>query len=130
MSIVGEVAELSMATVTGEVSAGKIECSLGTGFADQKGENDITFSNGAVIIPAGYYANAIVKEIPTGSAMTPETSVLVTPVVTINPDTLEITAAIDKFVYIMPIVEAGYISSGVSGKVTITGATTIPLEIE
>lgn len=90
---------------------------------------DLTASGDTVTVPAGYYASNASKAVAGGSATTPTTSISVTPSITISSGGL-ITASASGSQSITPTVSAGYVSSGTSGTVSVTGSNTKQMTVQ
>lgn len=99
-------------TVNGTKTEGTITSKL---------NSDLTTSGNTVIIPAGYYASQETKSVASGSATTPATTIKSNPTITVNSTTGVITATINKVQNITPTINAGWISSGTSGSITVNG---------
>ena len=95
-----------------------------TGTITTKSASDMTASGATVTAPAGYYATSVSKSISNGSAATPATTISVTPAITVDTTTGIITAAVTGSQSITPTVTAGYVASGTSGTVTVSGSDT------
>lgn len=122
-------------SVTPTVSAGYV--SSGTaGTISVSGENtiqltvksssDMTASGATVTAPAGYYTEAASKSVASGSVSVPDTSISVTPSISVNSDGL-ITSSASKTQSVSPTITAGYVSSGTSGTMTVSGSNTSQL---
>lgn len=85
--------------------------------------SSLTASGATVTAPAGYYPSDATKAISSGSARTPATTITANPTISIDSDGL-ITASVSGSKNITPTVTAGYVSSGTSGTVTVTGSAT------
>lgn len=84
-------------------------------------------TNGAMVtIPSGYYSENVEKEVASGSATTPATTITVTPAITVNASGL-ITATANGSSNITPTVNAGYVTAGTAGRVSISGSNTSQL---
>ena len=57
--------------------------------------SDLTANGATVTAPAGHYANPVSKQVVSGSASTPATTIQATPEITIDSTTGEITASVD-----------------------------------
>jgi hypothetical protein len=95
-----------------------------TGTIATKAASDMTASGATVTAPAGYYATAASKSVASGSAETPATTISVTPTITVNSSTGLITASVSGGQSVTPTVSAGYVSSGTSGTVSVSGSDT------
>ena len=72
------------------------------------------------------YANVSVAA---GSATTPTTTITTTPALSLNSSTGVITATVSAARDITPTVEAGFVSSGTGGTVTVSGTNTLALTV-
>ncbi len=99
-----------------------------------KGSNIATVANGssATLNTSGKYMEAsvfITDTTAAGSAITPATTITVTPGLSINNSGL-ITATASGTSNITPSVTAGYVSQGTSGVVTVSGSNTLQLSTQ
>ena len=88
-----------------------------------KTSSDLTVNGSTVTAPSGYYASNASASVASGSATTPDTTILANPVISVGSDGL-ITAAVNVGKTITPTVVEGYVSSGTSGTVTASGSNT------
>lgn len=93
---------------------------VGSGIA-RKDSDDLTASGASVIAPAGYYEEAAMKSVASGSATTPGTSITANPTISVGNDG-SITATVSATQSITPTVSAGYVSSGTAGNITVSGS--------
>lgn len=89
----------------------------------RRDDTDLTVSGATVTVPAGYYADEETKSVATGSATTPATTITANPSISVSSSGL-ITASVSASTNITPTVNAGYISSGTSGSVAVSGSKT------
>jgi len=94
-----------------------------TGSIVTKTGSDLTASGATVTVPAGYYASNATKSVSSGSATTPATTITVTPSISVSSGGL-ITASVSGTQSVTPTVSAGYVSSGTSGTITVSGSDT------
>ena len=87
-----------------------------------KAASDLTASGKTVTVPAGYYAAQATKDVASGSATTPATTITANPTITVNTTTGEITATTSASKSVTPAVSAGYVSAGTAGTVTVNGS--------
>ena len=87
---------------------------------------DITVSNDTVTVPIGWCESSISKTVASGSATTPATSITANPSISISSGGL-ITATTSASQSVTPTVNAGYVSSGTAGTVTVSGSNTSQL---
>lgn len=80
-------------------------------------------------VPAGYYENDAYKYVAGGSASTPVTTIQANPTVSVDANGL-ITAEVAKQKAVTPTVDPGYVSSGIAGMITVTGAKSVQLSTE
>ena len=105
--------------VTAYGASGKV-----TGTIPTKTSSDLTASGKTVTVPAGYYASQATKDVATGSATTPATSITANPSISVNSSTGVITASVNKSQSVTPSVSAGYVASGTAGTVSVNGNAT------
>ena len=98
-----------------------------TGSIPTKTAADMTASGATVTAPAGYYAESASKNIASGTATTPATSISAVPVLSINTATGVITGTVSASQNITPTVSAGYVSSGTAGTISVSGSDTLAL---
>ena len=101
-----------------------------TGTIPTKTSSDLTASGPTVTVPSGYYDSSATKSIANGSATTPATTISVTPTISLDTSTGIITASISDSQSVTPTVSAGYIASGTSGTVTVSGSDTEQLTVQ
>ena len=119
--------------VAGDIIASKTAYVNGmkiTGNIPSKTSSDINIIDNFVTVPTGYYARNEIVTIPSGTATISESeSKTVTPTLSINPSTGEVTSSVNGTLYITPSVTPGYISYGTQGHVDVSGSRTLPLDI-
>lgn len=93
-----------------------------------RSSSDLSASGATVTVPAGNYAEAASKQVASGSASTPATTIQATPEITLNSSTGEITASVDAQQSITPAVTPGYVASGSAGNVRAQGSDTLQLQ--
>ena len=98
-----------------------------TGSIPTKTAADMTASGATVTVPAGYYAESASKNIASGTATTPATSISAVPVLSINTATGVITGTVSASQNITPTVSAGYVSAGTAGTISVSGSDTLAL---
>ena len=101
-----------------------------TGSIATKTSTDLSASGATVTAPAGYYASSASKSVASGSATTPATSITATPTISVNSSTGLITASVSASQGVTPTVSAGYVSSGTSGTITVSGSETEQLTVQ
>lgn len=87
---------------------------------------DVTVSGDTVTVPAGSYESQVQKSVASGSATTPATSITATPSISVSNGGL-ITASVSASQSVTPTVSAGYVSSGTSGTISVSGSNTSQL---
>lgn len=101
-----------------------------TGTIPTKTSSDLTASGPTVTVPSGYYDSSATKSIANGSATTPATTISVTPTISLDSSTGIITASVSDNQSVTPTVSAGYVASGTSGTITVSGADTEQLTVQ
>lgn len=94
-----------------------------TGNIATKTSANLSASGATVTAPAGYYATDASKSVAAGSAATPATSITANPSISVSSGGL-ITASVSTSQSVTPTVSAGYVSSGTSGTVSVSGSNT------
>lgn len=84
----------------------------------------------SIVAPAGYYENTATKNMPSGSATTPATTITANPAISVNTTTGLITATASASQSVTPTVSAGYVSSGTAGTVSVSGSNTSQLSTQ
>ena len=97
-----------------------------TGSIASKTSSDLTASGDTVTAPAGYYASSASKAVASGSAATPATTITANPSISVSSGGL-ITASVSASQSVTPTVNAGYVSSGTAGTVSVSGSNTSQL---
>lgn len=82
-----------------------------------------------IIAPAGYYEEDAFRYVVGGSASTPVTTIQANPTISVDANGL-ITAEVAKQKSVTPTVDPGYVSSGIAGMITVTGAKSVQLSTE
>lgn len=100
---------------------------VGSGITSRTSTN-LTTSGATVYAPPGYYATTASKAISAGSAATPATTITATQNITVSASGL-ITVTATGSKKIAPTVSAGYVSSGTTGTITISGNQTQQLTV-
>lgn len=123
-------------SVTPEVTAGYISTGTAgnstvslTADMNINDSSDLSASGATVTAPAGYYPTQVSKSIALGSATTPSTTITVNPTISVDSTGL-ITASNSASQNITPTIAAGYVSTGSSGTITVSGSSTNPLETQ
>lgn len=111
------------------VTVGAIDSEYVGSDVSRRSSSDLTASGATVSVPAGYYAVAASKAVPSGSAATPATTITANPSITVSSAGL-ITATVSGSRSITPTVSAGYVSSGTAGTVSVSGSDTEQLTVQ
>lgn len=98
---------------------------VGSGIT-RRSSSDLSASGATVTAPAGCYSEQATKDIASGSAATPATTIQANPSITVSDSGL-ITAGVSASQNVTPTVVPGYIASGSSGAITVTGTNTLQL---
>lgn len=108
------------------VSVGAISTTyVGSGIT-RRSSSDLTSSGATVSVPSGYYSAQASKAVASGSATTPATTITANPTISVSASGL-VTALVSKTQGVTPTVSAGYVSSGTSGTITVSGSNTSQL---
>ena len=102
---------------------------VGSGI-DRRDETDLTASGATVTVPAGYYEDAETKNIDSGAAATPATSITANPSISLNTETGLITATASASQNVTPNVTPGYVESGTAGAISVSGSSTSQLSVQ
>ena len=78
------------------------------------------------IAAKGYYQSTTTKNIPTGAATTPATSITANPTVSVDSNGL-VTASVSASQSVTPTVDEGYVMSGTAGTVSVDGLKKVQL---
>ena len=113
-----------------QVNVGAISSTYVGSDIPERDSTDLSVSGPTISVPAGYYADDASKSISNGSATTPATSITANPTISVNSSTGLITATSSASKGITPTVNAGYISSGTFGTVTVSGSNTSQLSTQ
>lgn len=81
------------------------------------------------IAAKGYYQSTTVKDIPTGTATTPATSITANPTVSVDSNGL-VTASVSASQSVTPTVNEGYVMSGTAGTVNAQGSSTLQISTQ
>lgn len=96
----------------------------------RKSASDLVASGSFVNVEAGYYSSGVSKAVNAGSAAVPATNLAFAPAISIDTTTGVITASVSGSSNISPTITSGYVSSGVSGKISVTGSNSLSLAIQ
>ena len=99
---------------------------LWTGNIQTKTSSDLTANGKTVTVPAGYYASSYTKNVQDGTASVPNTIITQGPTISVSANGY-VVANYNKTQTITPVINAGYVSTGTSGNVTINGTATYEL---
>lgn len=95
---------------------------------NEKTQSDLEVSGDTVTVPSGYYGAEVSATVAAGSATTPATTITANPTLTLDPDTGVVSGAVSKNESVAPDVEAGYVTSGTAGTVSVSGSGTLNLD--
>ena len=101
---------------------------IGSGVA-RKSAADVTVSGPTVTAPAGYYGTQVAKTVSAGAASVPATTINTTPSISVSAAGL-ISVSVSSSSNISPSIASGYISSGTSGKITVSGSASNQLSVQ
>ena len=80
--------------------------------------------------PKNGFSSVTVEAMPVGSATTPATAVTANPTITVDSQTGAISASVSKTESVTPTVVPGYVASGTSGNVTVSGSASEQLSTQ
>lgn len=112
-----------------KVTVGAIDSDYVGTAVPRRSSSNISSYHSAVSVPSGYYENPATYYMNGGSASTPDTTITVTPTISVNSIGV-ITASVSKEQAVSPTVSPGYISSGLPGTITVSGSKTQQLSTE
>lgn len=84
--------------------------------------SDLTVSGPTVTAPDGYYPNPASTSVQSGSVAVPNTSITANPSLSITQNTGRIEASVSKTQSVSPTVSEGYVTSGTSGTMSVSGS--------
>lgn len=84
--------------------------------------SDLTVDGPTVTAPDGYYPNPASKTVQSGSVAVPNTSITANPSLSITQNTGRIEASVSKTQSVSPTVSEGYVTSGTSGTMSVSGS--------
>ena len=125
-----QIAVASHRYTTGNVTVAAISSDYVGSDIPTRGSSDVTASGSTVSVPSGYYASAVTRNVLSGSATTPATTISITPSISVNTSTGVITATASGSQYITPAVSTGYVSAGTSGRISVSGSNTSQLTVQ
>lgn len=111
---------------TGDVKVGAIPSNYVGSSVPQNDSTDLTVSGDTVTAPSGYYASSASASVASGSATTPTTTITANPSVSVNASGL-VSSSVSASQSVTPIVSEGYVTSGTSGTVSVSGSNTLQL---
>lgn len=124
-----QTAVVAQKYTTGEVKVGAISSSYVGSAIDRRDSTDLSASGATVTAPAGYYAEAASKAVPSGSASTPDTSIPVHMDVSLSATGL-ITATASGSQSVTPNVVEGYVDRGTAGTVSVDSLKKVQLSTQ
>ena len=107
---------------TGDVKVAAIPSDYVGSSIPHEHSTDLTASGATVTAPAGYYEEAVSKSVQSGSVSVPATSITANPSLSITQNTGRVEASVSKTQSVSPTVSEGYVSSGTSGTMTVSGS--------
>lgn len=124
--------------MTSNVTVGAIPSDYVGSAVPRRTKNDINITK--IVMPGGvqkpvaiaakgYYQSTTVKDIPTGTATTPATSITANPTVSVDSNGL-VTASVSASQSVTPTVDEGYVVSGTDGTVSVQGSSTLQLSTQ
>ena len=114
---------------TGEVKVAAIPSDYIGSEVPHKSSSDLTVFGPSVTAPVGYYAEAATKSVAVGSARVYDTAIPVTPSISID-NAGKITASVSKVQSVSPSVNAGYITTGYAGNMTVSGSAELQMSTQ
>lgn len=105
------------------VTVGAISSTYVGSAIDRRDDTDLSASGATVTVPSGYYEDTETYTIASGSATTPSTTITANPTISVSSGGL-ITATTSASQSVTPTVSPGYVSSGTSGTVSVSGSKT------
>lgn len=84
--------------------------------------SDLIVSGPTVTAPDGYYPNSASTSVQSGSVAVPNTSITANPSLSITQNTGRIEASVSKTQSVSPTVSEGYVTSGTSGTMSVSGS--------
>jgi len=124
--------------MTDNVTVGAIPSDYVGSAVPRRTKNDINITKivmpGGVQTPVaiaakGYYQSTTTKNIPTGTATTPDTSITANPTVSVDSNGL-VAASVSESQSVTPTVNEGYVMSGTDGTVSVQGSNTLQLNTQ
>lgn len=124
--------------MTDDVAVGAIPDDYVGSAVPRRNKNDINITKmvmpggvqtPVVIAAKGYYGSNTTKNIPTGTATTPATSITANPTVSVDSNGL-VTASVSASQSVTPTVNEGYVMSGTAGTVNVQGGNTLQLNTQ
>lgn len=88
--------------------------------------SSLTASGSVVTAPAGYYSAAVSKAVAAGAVAVPTTTIAAAPTISVDANGL-VTSSVSTSSSISPTITAGYVSTGTSGAVNVSGSSTLQL---
>ena len=111
---------------TGEVKVAAIPSDYIGSNVPQKSSSDLTVFGPTVTAPSGYYAEAATKSVAVGSARVYDTAIPVTPSISVD-NSGKITASVSKVQSVSPSVNAGYVTAGYAGNMSVSGSAELQM---
>ena len=96
----------------------------------RRGSSDVSVDGGDITVLAGYYSSAVGKIVKAGKAITPATTIGATPAISVNSSTGVINVSVSATSNVTPTVTVGYVTSGTSGTITVSGSNSSALNTQ
>ena len=113
-------------SMTDDVTVGAIPADYIGSSVPRKTSADLTASGPTVTAPAGYYAEAATKSVAVGSARVYDTAIPVTPSISVD-NSGKITASVSKVQSVSPSVNAGSVTAGYAGNMSVSGSAELQM---
>ena len=107
---------------TGDVKVAAVPSDYVGSAIPERASDDVTVSGDTVSAPAGYYDEPVSKTVHSGSVAVPNTSITANPSLSITQNTGRIEASVSKTQTVSPTVSEGYVTSGTSGTMSVSGS--------
>ena len=107
---------------TGDVKVAAVPSDYVGSSIPERDSDDLTASGATVTAPAGYYDESATKTVQSGSVAVQNTSITANPSLSITQNTGRIEASVSKTQSVSPTVSEGYVTSGTSGTMSVSGS--------
>lgn len=98
---------------------------IGTGVVHMD-SSDLIAEDDTVTVPSGYYPDGASKAVEAGSVSVPDSTITANPSILVD-ESGAVTATVSASQTVSPVVQSGYVTTGNSGIISVSGSNTVGL---